>query len=90
MKKIAFLLLFAATVVNAQHRHQHQHHGHWRPAPAGGWEWVVPIVVGGMVTYQVMQFVNPPPPPAPQPYCSPWTEVQNPDGSITRTRTCSQ
>lgn len=23
-----------------------------------------------------------------EPNCSPWTEIQNPDGSITRTRTC--
>jgi len=22
--------------------------------------------------------------------CSPWTETQNPDGTITRTRTCTQ
>jgi hypothetical protein len=25
-----------------------------------------------------------------QPICSIWTEVQNPDGTITRTRTCTQ
>jgi hypothetical protein len=29
-------------------------------------------------------------PPIPQQNCSPWTEMQNPDGTITRTRTCSQ
>jgi hypothetical protein len=25
-----------------------------------------------------------------QPICSTWTEVQHPDGTITRTRTCTQ
>ena len=34
--------------------------------------------------------VNPQPMIVQQPQCSPWTEVLNPDGTVTRTRTCTQ
>ena len=97
MKKIFALVLLAVTLpVMAQHHH----HGHWRPAHGGGWNWVVPAIIGGAIVYEVTR------PPVviqqPQPVivqqnrvvndsnCSPWTETQNPDGTITRTRTCNQ
>ena len=79
---------------------QYHHHGYWRrdvgPSP---WVWMAPTIIGGVVGYEIAR--NQPPvvvqQPAPvviqqQPVqnCSPWTEVQNPDGTITRTRTCTQ
>jgi hypothetical protein len=76
-------------------------HGHWA-YHGGGWGWVAPAVVGGVVGYELAR----PPVYAPAPVvvgqpvivqqpvvtqqqnCSPWTQIQNPDGSITTTRTC--
>ena len=57
MKKIiAVLLLLISVGANAQHRHGHHHH--YR----GGYDWVSPFVVGGVVTY-VLTRPSPPPPP---------------------------
>ena len=96
-KLILALALFASVPAFAQHHHGH---GYWRPAYGGGWNWVVPAIVGGAIVYETTR------PPVviqqPQPViiqqnkvvndstCSPWTETQNPDGTITRTRTCNQ
>ena len=68
--------------------------GHWARGHGGnGWMWVVPAIVGGVIVYEV----NRQPPPqtiiiqqSVEPNCSPWTEIQNPDGTITRTRTCNK
>jgi hypothetical protein len=78
---------------------QHYHHGYWQhrggPSP---WIWVAPTVIGGVIGYEIAK-QQPPVVVQQQPvivqqqnqqYCSPWTEVQNPDGTITRTRTCTQ
>lgn len=70
----------------------HPHHGYYRG------NWVAPLVFGGVVGYaltrpepviiqqpviveqpQIVQNVN----------CTPWTETQQSDGSIVRTRTCT-
>jgi len=97
MKKyLAVLLMLASSATFAQHHHYG--HGHWRPAHGGGWNWVVPAIVGGAIVYEVTRppvVVQQPPvvvqqQPQPVQNCSPWTEVQNPDGTITRTRTCTQ
>ena len=79
-----------------QHHHHHSH-GRWRHSHHGGWEWVVPAVIGGVIVWQA---TRPPEPqvvvqqqvvvPDPNGNCSPWTEIQNADGTITRTRTCSK
>ena len=98
MKKliIASLIALGASSSFAQHYH-HGHHGHWHRNTGGGWNWVVPALVGGVIVYEATR-----PPVVQQPVivqqnrvindnnCSPWTEIQNPDGTITRTRTCSQ
>ena len=75
----------------------HGHYGHWRHSSPNGWNWVVPAVVGGVIVYEATR-----PPVVQQPViiqqnqvindsnCSPWTQVQNPDGTITVTRTCIQ
>jgi hypothetical protein len=60
---------------------------------------MVPAIIGGAVVYEISK--NQPAQPQPpiivqqqtvplQQNCSPWTETQHSDGSITRTRTCAQ
>lgn len=86
----------------------HGPHGYWRHDGGGGWNWVAPAVIGGVIGYEIARppvYVPPPvvvqPPlviqqqpqvvvqqPVPGQNCSPWTQIQNPDGSITTTRTC--
>ena len=94
MKKlIALVLVTLAVSAQAQHQHHH-HHRH-------GGNWVAPIIVGGVVGYALARnynepvynygYVPPPPVIVQQPVrsiCSPWTETQHADGTITRTRTC--
>lgn len=78
----------------------HGHHGHWHRGH-NGWHWA-PFVIGaatGAVIYDIYNrpvVVQQPPVVVHQPQvvvqqtqnCSPWTETQNSDGTITRTRTC--
>ena len=101
MKKLLVILLLTASAsAMAQH---HRHHGYWHHR--GGhnpWVWVAPTIIGGVIGYEIAR--NQPPvivqqPPvviqqqpgvySATPNCSPWTETQNQDGTITRTRTCS-
>lgn len=78
---------------NGHHGHRHGHrHGHYGHNHM--W-WVAPAVVG-VIGYElgrqqnsvVIQQQNLPTVITPQ--CSPWTQVQNPDGTITTTRICTQ
>jgi hypothetical protein len=97
-------LTLAAVPAMAQHHGYHggyyYHHGH-----RGGWGgWVAPAIIGGVIGYEINRanqpvIVQQPPvviqqPPVvyqqPMQSCTPWTETQNPDGTITRTRTCTQ
>lgn len=97
MKKFLFALLLLSSVpAFAQHFHHGHGHGHWRSG-SNGWVWVAPTIIGGVIGYEMAR--NQPPVVVQQPViiqpqqnqnCSPWTEVQNPDGTITRTRTCQQ
>jgi hypothetical protein len=100
MKKILAVVLLTAS---ASAMAQHHHHGHWHhrggPSP---WVWVAPTIIGGVIGYEIAKnqppvIVQQPPVVVQQPTvtvqpvnCSPWTEIQNPDGTITRTRTCAQ
>ena len=82
--------------------HHHGHHGYWRHEGGSGWGWVAPAVIGGAVVYSITRppvYVQPAPQPVviqQQPVivqgqnCSPWTQVMNPDGTVTTTRTCTQ
>jgi hypothetical protein len=100
MKKILLIMLMTITTAAfAQHghfRHGHHHHGgHWQRGHSGAWVWMVPAIIGGAIVYEASKQ---PPPPQPviiqqqpvEPNCSPWTEIQNPDGTVTRTRTCTK
>jgi hypothetical protein len=98
MKKLLLtLILLISTTVMAQH-----HHGHWERRVGGGWNWVAPVVIGGVIGYELAQprppvvITQQPPVIIQQPQiiqqqnCSPWTEIRNPDGTVTVTRTCTQ
>lgn len=98
MKKlfISLLLACATLPVLAQHHgHGFRHPGYYR-GPGYGW-WVAPVVVGAIgyeigrqQTVVVQQPVVVQPPITVQNQnCTPWTETQQPDGTITRTRTCT-
>ena len=89
MKKYVLLLCLLSSSLVMAHGPRG---GHWGWV-GGHWVWMAPAVVGGVIVYNVTQ----PPPPViiqTQPVqpslqdCSPWTEIQNQDGTITRTRTC--
>jgi hypothetical protein len=78
--------------------YQHGHHqGHWARSHGGNWVWMVPALIGSAIIYENIR--QQPPviiqqqplvmPPLSAENCSPWTEVQSSDGTITRTRTCS-
>jgi hypothetical protein len=95
---IAVLVLTSVPAMAQYHgpRYNHHHHGYHR----GGGGWVAPLLLGGVVGYALTRpepVVQQPPvimPPPPvvytTPNCTVWTETQQPDGSIVRTRTCTQ
>lgn len=100
MKKLfVSLLLVGITLPTFAQHHgysiRHHSHGYYR-----GSSWVAPLVIGGVVTYALTRpepvIVQQPvivQPPMQMPYgqnCTPWTETQSSDGTITRTRTCTQ
>lgn len=95
MKKllsVLFLVMSTTAFANPYHGHGLRHHGHWH----GGYgNWVAPAIVGGVVTYVL---TRPQPAPVvveqqpvivqPQQNCTAWKEIQKPDGTIYRERTC--
>ena len=105
MKKIiltALLLIASASAMAQYHgpRHGHGHgHGHWHRGHGGTWNWVVPAIIGGAVVYGATRPAEASPVIVQQPViiqspvdqnCSPWKEIQTPDGKIYRERTCTQ
>lgn len=90
MKKLLIAGLIGLTAFGAQagphHGYHGGHHGHHR----GSWNWVVPAVIGGAVVYAATRppVVQQPPVVVQQQVCGPWTEIRNPDGSVTYQRTC--
>ena len=93
MKKILVTLVAIGSLMTASAEARAQH-------------WVGPALIGGVIGYEISRppVYNPPVVVQQQPpvviqqqpvvvqgqNCSPWTQVQNPDGSITTTRTCTQ
>ena len=99
MKRLValFLITLSATAM-AQHHHHHRH---------GGWGyngWIAPVIVSGVIGYEIARRQSPPvivqqpvvvqPVPyygqTPVQSCTAWTEIQMPDGRIYRERTCTQ
>jgi hypothetical protein len=99
MKKILFALslLAVTSTAMAQHYHGHgfRHHG---PRVIYRDNWIAPavgaLIIGAAINEahnrhtQTVVIQNPN--VYPGQVCTPWTETQNPDGTITRTRTCNQ
>ena len=59
----------------------------------GIWDVAVPVLIGGVIGYEISKNQHPPvieQQTIPNPNCTLWTETQNPDGTITRTRTCNR
>lgn len=102
MKRFILILALCATSVPAlaQHGHYRPYHHHHRHYSGGGW--VAPLILGGVVGYAITRnnepavvqpapvIVQPQALPQANPYCGPWVEVQQPDGTIVRQRTCTQ
>jgi hypothetical protein len=103
MKRIIALILLAGSLsAQAQPGFRYYHHHGYYPGPNYGW--VAPTIIGGVIGYEIAR--NQQPVIVQQPVvvqqapatvyygqsqqCTAWTEIQNPDGTITRTRTCSQ
>lgn len=99
MKKIliTLALTLAALPAFAQHWH-HGHRHHPRPVYHGHAGWVAPLIIGGVVGAAIAHrpvqadtvYVQQQPIYVPQESCTPWKEVQTPDGRIYRERTCTQ
>jgi hypothetical protein len=102
MKRIIALILLASSLsAQAQPGFRHHHHGYY-PGPKYGW--VAPTIIGGVIGYEIAR--NQQPVIVQQPVviqqapatvyygqsqqCTVWTEIQNSDGTVTRTRTCLQ
>jgi hypothetical protein len=105
MKQLIALVLLAGSVsAMAQPGFRHHHHGYY-PGYNYGWvaPTIIGGVIGyeiarnqqPVIVQQPVVVQQYPVPPATVYYgqsqqCTAWTEVQNSDGTITRTRTCSQ
>jgi hypothetical protein len=104
MKKVllAMSLVLLAGSASAQHFGHHGGYGHGGYR-GGGWGWgpVLGGALAGAVIYDIYNrpvvVQQPPVVVQQQPVivqqnqnCTPWTETQHNDGTITRTRTCSQ
>ena len=103
MKKLFITLVLACATLPAmaQHWHGHgfRHHRHYT-----GGSWVAPLIIGGVVGAAIANsrdtlVVQPQPPVVlqnppvyvqRQTVCTEWTETYSSDGTITRTRTCTQ
>ena len=101
MKKLLIaMLILASTGAMAQHRHQggYGYRGNWiAPAIIGGVigygltrNYYEPYYVPAPVIVQQQPVIVQTPYYNQTPNCTAWTEVQDQDGTITRTRTCRQ
>lgn len=103
MKKILVVAVLALASVPALAQHWHRGHHHHHRSPTIVYRdnnWVIPALIGGAVVYAATRPAVVEQPPVivqhpslvyqTQPNCSPWTETQNSDGTITRTRICNQ
>ena len=103
MKQLIALVLLAGSV-SAMAQHGFRHHNHHGYYSGHNYNWIAPTIIGGVIGYEIARNQSPvivqqpvvvQQAPATVYYgqsqqCTVWTEVQNFDGTITRTRTCSQ
>ena len=102
---IALILLTCSVSAIAQPGFRHYHHHGYYPGYNYGWvaPTIIGGMIGyeiarnqsPVIVQQPVMIQSAPVPSATVYYgqsqqCTMWTEVQNPDGTITRTRTCSQ
>ena len=94
---VALILITLSATAMAQHHHHHRH---------GGWGyngWIAPVIVSGVIGYEIARrqqpvIVQQPVVVQPAPYygqtqvqsCTAWNEIQTADGRIYRERTCTQ
>ena len=104
MKKFLAILLLtvSGTVLAGPHGYYsgYRHHGHAMYHGGSNSGWIAPLIIGGVVGAAIANrpiaqtetvIVRPQPLIVQQQQnCTVWTETQNPDGTITRTRTCTQ
>ena len=100
MKKILISIALLMVTVPALAQHwRHGHHGHrGHPVYYGHGGWVAPLIIGGVVGAAIANrpaqaetvIVQQQPIYVPQEACTPWKEIQTPDGKIYRERTCTQ
>jgi hypothetical protein len=95
MKKLLLFIvasLFSITA-SAQYMHWHSRHGPYYSPD----RWVAPLIIGGVIGYELNKsrtntvIVQQPTVIVEQQMeCTPWKEIQQLDGTITRERTCYQ
>ena len=49
MKKLIVLVLITLSASAMAHGHGGHHRGHWARGNGGGWQWMVPTIVGGAI-----------------------------------------
>ena len=97
MKKL--ILIGMLTISSAAMAHGDFHRGYVYGRPPmhhhhhQGWAWALPTLAAGAIVYKALEpapqvYVQPSYPQPVFTHCGPWTEVINPDGTLTRTRTC--
>lgn len=104
MKKLLAVVVLALAAVPAMAQYHGYHGGYHGGYRHGGFGWgpFIGGAIAGAVIYDIYNrpvVVQQPPIVVQQPQvvvqptiqnCSPWYETRNPDGTITRSRTCSQ
>lgn len=98
MKKLLAIVLLSLASVSAMAQHYYGY-GYRHYHGNGGWGHVLGGAVIGAVIYDIYNrpvvVQQPPvivqqPPVVIQQNCTPWTETQHPNGTVTRSRTCNQ
>jgi len=105
-KLLAVFVLCAGmgSCVTQAHAQWHHHGGYYRGGYSNNW--VAPAIIGGVIGYELNRprYYEPPVivqqpvvvqqqpvySVVPTPNCTVWTETQHADGTVTRTRTCTQ